>query len=299
MARTPLGHFRRNPIMRFGYGALINYRLAEVTRGVGAAGVEATAAPVTGESQLDVTFTLPDADGDVTLDGRGSWPGDTTPGAAAGMSRRRPEGGIAVSHTSAVNVQQVSGFPAENIDPGAYPRVNNPAAINATVDIEVAPDDGSGPAAAAFGGTVDHRYDAGTFSPRVQVTDQLNRTSSIAVSTGDVTATADSAAPSFSAGPTASDGGAQDIDTTYTVDDNATVFILVVADGNPVPSAEEVINGSSTGSVASAEEEVDAGVAAGVSGISTGGAGTFDVYFVADDGTNTSGVESVDDVSVA
>jgi len=287
MPRTPIGHFRRNPVMRYGYGAFLNYRLAEVTRGAGAAGAETTFAPTSGDSGVDVTYTLPAADGDVALSGRGSFPADTTPGAAAGMSRRRPEGGIAVSHTAAVNTEQVSGFPAQNISPGAYPRVNNGAAINPTVDVVVEPGDGSGPQAASFGGTTDVRYfTAGTFQPRVSVTDQLSRSSRIDASTGEVTVTADAVAPSFSAGPTATDGGGSLIDTTYTVDDNATVFILVVADGNPVPTVDEVEAGSSTGSVASATEVVDSGVAAGVSGIDPGGAGTFDVYFVANDGAN-------------
>ena len=67
MPRTPIGHFRRNPVMRYGYGAFLNYRLAEVTRGAGAAGAETTFAPPSVDSGVDVTYTLPAAAGDVAL----------------------------------------------------------------------------------------------------------------------------------------------------------------------------------------------------------------------------------------
>lgn len=277
MARTPIGYFRRNKFMRYGYGALINYRLASVTKGVpNANGTGGASAPLSGEAQLDVTHTMPTADGNPVIAGRGSWPAP----AAGGMSDLRPEGGIAVSYTAAVG----------GIGPGLYPRTGNAGtAINATVDISVDNGDGTQDVS-AFGGTVDHRYAAaGVYTPKLVITDQLNRVSTKEVATGAITVTADAAAPSFSAGPTAVDGGSQEIDTGFTVDDNGTVYVVVVANGDAAPSAAEVKAGTGDGgAVAEAADSVavDATVAGTLTLTPTSGAGTYDVYFVANDGTN-------------
>lgn len=277
MPQTPLSHFRRNPFMRFGYGAFANYRLASVTRGVANAdGTRGSSAPLSGESQLDVTHTLPAADGDPVLVGRGTWPAP----AAGGMSSIRAEGGIAVSYTAAVN----------GIGPGVYSRTDPSVAANSTVDIDL--DNGDSVVdSGAFGGTVDHRYtDPGTYTPLLTITDQLGRVSTQPVATGDITVTADAVAPSFTAGPTAADGGSQTIDTTFTVDDNATVFVVVVLNGAGAPTAQEVKNGQASGGgapEASGNIAVDATVGSGISGLTpTSGAATYDVYFVANDGTN-------------
>lgn len=270
MPQTPKGHFRRSPFMRFGYGAFNNYRLTPVTIGVpNLLKNNGSSAPLSGEAQLDVTHTLPAAAGAPTIAGRGSWP--STP---------RPEGGIAVSYPSAV----------DGIAAGCYPRTGNATTpINATLDVSV--DNGDGATdVGSYGGTVEHRYAAGTFTPKLVAVDHLNRQSSYAFATGAVTASADAGAPSFSAGPTAADGGSQTIDTGFTVDDNATVYVVVVANGAAAPSADEVKAGTGDGGAAaeaSGSVEVDAAVAATLDGLApTSGAGTYDVYFVANDGTN-------------
>jgi len=279
MPKTPAGHFQRNKKFRFGYGIFNNYRLASVTRGIpNADASKGASVPTSGESLLDVVNTAPAAAGDPTIDGRGSWP---APG-AGGMSSVRPEGGLAVSYTAVV----------EGIGPGLYPRVD-PAStpINATVDVSIDPGDGTAATVTTFGGSVAHRYSAGTWTPKLVVTDQLGRVSTQEFATGDITVTGDVAAPAFTAGPTAVAAPALKINTGFTSNDNGTVYVVVVPNGDPAPSVAEVMAGTASGGAAaeaSGTRVVVATTPATLTGLApTSGSGDYDVYFVLYDGTHT------------
>jgi len=298
MPRTPLGYYRRNPFMRYGYGAFANYRLASVTRGVGnAAAQDGSSSPLSGDTDLTVTQTAPTAAGNPSIAGRGSWPGEA--GTSSGnMSAVRPEGGIAVSWTAAVG----------GIGPGVYPRVTPASSpINATVDVAVDHGDGSSDNFTGFADTVDHDYTAaGTYTPKLVVTDQLGRVSTQPFATGAITVVADTTDPSFTAGPTGSDGGAQTIDVGFTVDDNGTLYAVVVPADDAAPSIAEVIAGTASGGGA-AEASGDEAVVATTPGTLTGltptsGAGTYNVYVVMSDeeGNTQSGAPTlIEDVVVA
>jgi hypothetical protein len=109
------------------------------------------------------------------------------------------------------------------------------------------------------------------------------------MATGNITVTADSGAPAFTAGPTAVEGPGLTIDTGFTSDDNGTVYVVVVPNGAAAPTAAEVKAGTASGggaAEASGNTVVVATTPATLTGLTpTSGAGTYDVYFVLNDGT--------------
>lgn len=295
MPQTPKSHFQRSLGGRFLYGRVNNYRERRVLTSTPNQLDGVTIAPTSGEAELDVTVTIPakDAIGPVALNPstsgtRVSWTGD---GIATSNSAKVPQqGGYAVDNG---NVK----FPLLGTGQGpnvvgtpniAYPRVSGSAAVQPTPTVDVEYGDGNSDTGVGYGATPSNRYDsAGSYTANMEITDSLGRVIDSQVTT--ITVSADSTAPSFSAGPTAADGGALDIDMTFTADDNGMVYAVVVPTGDPAPNAAEVKAGTASGggvAEAAGSTSVTAAAPGTLTLSPTSGSGTYDVYFVLNDGTN-------------
>lgn len=101
------------------------------------------------------------------------------------------------------------------------------------------------------------------------------------------TTSADSTAPTFSAGPTVDNLAETTLSVDATIDEDGTIYVVVVDDGDPTPNSAEVKAGQASGGgspVASGSAAATASVEATINITGLTAESPYDVYVVAEDG---------------
>jgi hypothetical protein len=291
MPRTPKGQTQRSYAGRFLYGAVGNYRLRRVLNTVLDAANQISAAVAPGEPPVTATVTIPAKDstapvalsGDVAVSAgtRPSWPKETVAG-TVNVSKLPVQGGRCGDNSTVDLPYLGTGSPA-SIANAAYPRVSGAVAA-ATPALDITYGNGDSDLGVAFGTVQTNPYVAGgTYQIDATLTDVMGRETPAVLGTFVV---AGVVLPVFTVAPALANILATSADVLATLSENGTIYVVVVADGDPAPSVAEILLGQESGGgapVAAANGAATASVQATVpvTGLTT--ATAYDVYVAAKD----------------